>query len=204
MNIFNKSIGVLLIVFIAFGILILIHSADAASKPVFKPSPNKTVNIKVKINFTPTNKFTVVATTQVPLSAEGYYNEGMKLFNQSLPIQAITQFERATSLNPDYAAAWLAKARAQSKIAQYQTSVDSYSQVNRIDPGNYDAWYEKAKLLERLNRYKDAYDAYNRALGLKPDNPDLKSTRDKAYVASVRGFSFGAEMGYIPYVEIPY
>lgn len=204
MNILNKSIGVFLVVFFAFGILFLIQTTDGALKPLSTPSLKKTINLTPKSNITPTQRITTEVTLPAKLSDYGYYNEGMKLFNQSRPIQAIVQFDKAIELNPSFTMAWLGKARAQLKIVQYQSAVESYGRVNQLEPGNFDAWYEKARLLERLKRFKEAFEAYNKALSLKPDNEDLKRYRDQMYVLSVQGFSFGAEMGVTPLILIPF
>ena len=192
--------------------VLIISFAESASKPPSTPNlkktlnatPVKTPNMTISRISTQPPSLIVGTATSVALSAGEYYAQGMKLVNQSKPIQAITAFDMATSLNPGYSAAWLAKARAQSQTGLYTSAVDSYYQVTSLEPGNFDAWYELARLLDRLRRYKEAYEAYNHALGLKPDREDIRRYRDQAYIVSVSGFSFGAEMENTRSIQIPF
>src|SRR5262249_43902327 len=85
---------------------------------------------------------------------------------------AIRGFQRASSLDPDYAAARYNLATAYEDVVQFDKAIDEYQKALIADPKFYAAHNNLARLyLVRRKEYASALNILNMALALKPPDP---------------------------------
>ena len=92
--------------------------------------------------------------------AEQIYQEGLALMNYKYYANALSYFEQAVDLNPDFAQAWFQIGRCRSELVQRQ-----------IQNTNEYLYAE-----EMSERYQGAIEAYQKAIELQPDYADARNS----------------------------
>lgn len=130
--------------------------------------------------------------------SEGAFNQAIDLMSKLLDknsIQnALPMFDLAIKINPDYCRAYIGKAIAYRRLAEYDnvlkafTDASSCSSCKTTDIINYNRFaLSMGKFLYTIERYQDAIKLYDIALNVKADNGDIKEakyTAQKALEAS--------------------
>ncbi|MDJ0592254.1 MAG: tetratricopeptide repeat protein [Pleurocapsa sp. MO_226.B13] len=96
-------------------------------------------------------------------------NLGKLHYQQRDYSEAITAYERALTVKPDYLPALIGLGNAQKSSRLYQQATESYDRALAINPDYHEAWYGKGAVAEYLRDYRQAKDHYQRASQLKPD-----------------------------------
>jgi predicted O-linked N-acetylglucosamine transferase (SPINDLY family) len=84
---------------------------------------------------------------------------------------ALTAADKAISLRPDFAQAWLNRGAILKALNQLDAALTSYDKAISLQPDLAEAWSNKATALKDLKNYPEAITHYSRALSINPDMP---------------------------------
>jgi serine/threonine protein kinase/Tfp pilus assembly protein PilF len=112
----------------------------------------------------------------LPVIARIYNNKRAVQFQEAGDLHAaILNYQRAVSLDPDYAAAHYNLATAYEDVLQFDRASAEYESALSADPKFYFAYNNLARLyLFRLKDYAGALKILNAALELKPEEPQVR------------------------------
>jgi len=89
-------------------------------------------------------------------TADDWYNKGYTLFYQSKYDEAITAYDEAIRLDPNYADAWNDKGAALGKQGKNDDALKAYDEAIKLNPKLAVAWAGKAASLRALGKTTDA------------------------------------------------
>jgi tetratricopeptide (TPR) repeat protein len=101
--------------------------------------------------------------------APNYYLLGKIHLLASENDSAMDCFDKALSLDKQYADALLGKADTLANMGKVEEAVSAYQQVLSLDPENIDAVYRQGRAYLKLKQFEKAKDSAERALSLKPN-----------------------------------
>ena len=148
------------------------------TKPAIKPdvAPGKpTAPIPVK----PEEK-----TAEPTLSAQAYYDQGWQLIESHKFADAVTAFDQALKVDPNWMLAWIGKGTALFKLGQYGDAIASFdnglpwlnSQTITAIPGGLlfvtTAWLNRGRARLKLGQLESALGDFDQALQLDKDSVD--------------------------------
>lgn len=82
--------------------------------------------------------------------------------------QAISYYDEALALDPDFTEAWMAKGVALHNLRSYEDAVGCLDRALALDPGNAAAWSLKGSILSSWGRPDEAAGCYARAAEIDP------------------------------------
>ncbi|MBU7586053.1 MAG: tetratricopeptide repeat protein [Nostoc sp. TH1S01] len=82
---------------------------------------------------------------------------------------AITFYDKALSIQPDYHFAWNNRGNALRNLGRNEDALASYDKALSIQPDYHQAWYNRGNALRNLGRNEDALASYDKALSIQPD-----------------------------------
>ncbi|NET62402.1 MAG: tetratricopeptide repeat protein [Symploca sp. SIO2E6] len=80
--------------------------------------------------------------------------------------EAITSYDQAIEIKPDYVNAWNNRGNELGKLGKYTEAIASYEKAIEIKPDHANAWVGRGFALESLKRYDDALESYEKAIQL--------------------------------------
>ncbi|CAD5951673.1 Translocon at the outer membrane of chloroplasts 64 [Planktothrix agardhii] len=108
---------------------------------------------------------------------EQYFNQGITLVNQENYQQAIEQFTRALTLNPNHADAYVWRGYVYHCLNKYQEVIDNCNQAIRLNPNHANAYGNRANAYNYLKNYEQAINDCNQAIRLNPNHADAYINR---------------------------
>jgi tetratricopeptide (TPR) repeat protein len=108
---------------------------------------------------------------------EQYYDEGSNLFSLGRDEEAITSYDKAIALKPDFAFAWNDRGISLGQLGRHEEAVASYDRAIAVKPDLAEAWNNRGVSLAELGRDQEAVASYDRAIALKPDFADAWNNR---------------------------
>jgi tetratricopeptide (TPR) repeat protein len=115
-----------------------------------------------------------------------FSNLGLALASQSRFDEALTRFEQALVLKPDYAEAHNNRGNVLRALNRDVEALASYDRALASLPGFAPAHYNRANLLAALGRFEDALAGYDRMIALKADHAEAHNNRGNALRALQR------------------
>jgi len=103
-----------------------------------------------------------------PKEAQKAFQKGEQFMQKAKPELALKEFEKATSLYPKYAAAWLDLGRAQTHLKDDAAAGDAFRKAIDADPKLVDSWGELGMVQLRQKNWAEASQNLDRALHLNP------------------------------------
>jgi tetratricopeptide (TPR) repeat protein len=82
---------------------------------------------------------------------------------------AITSYDQALKIKPDYHQAWYNRGYALNNLGRTEEAIASYDQALKFKPDLHKAWYNRGNALRNLGRLEEAIASYDQALKFKPD-----------------------------------
>jgi tetratricopeptide (TPR) repeat protein len=104
---------------------------------------------------------------------QGYLHKGDKLFWDKQYKEAITELEKALSINPYHAPTLYYLGRAYFYMDQVQRAMEYYQRVLRIAPNYPEGYLGMGQVSASLSRYQEAIKYYRKALEMSPDNVEV-------------------------------
>lgn len=107
----------------------------------------------------------------LPISEEAktFFEQGNQQYAQGLYQVAISSWDRAIALKPDFCEAWTNRGLALNQLQQYEEALVNYEQALAIKPDFYTALSNRGMVLKNLGRYEEALVSYNQAILAYPD-----------------------------------
>jgi large repetitive protein len=99
-------------------------------------------------------------------------DKGDALYNQEKYEEAITYYDKALAIDPNYVYALNGKGNAIAVLGKYEEAITYYDKALAIDPNYSDALNNKGITLADLGKYEEAITYYDKALAIDP-NHDL-------------------------------
>ena len=108
---------------------------------------------------------------------EQYYDEGNNLISLGRLEEAVSSFDKAIALKPDFAGAWNDRGISLAELGRDEEAVTSYDRAIALKPDFAEAWNNRGVSLAELGRDEEAVSSYDRAIALKPDFADAWNNR---------------------------
>lgn len=90
--------------------------------------------------------------------------------NEPNPADAIKYYSKAIELDPNYAEAYLARAKAKSSIQDLSGAMIDLNEALSLEPNNSDAFTERGNVKQMVGNITGALDDYKKAIQLNPKN----------------------------------
>jgi predicted O-linked N-acetylglucosamine transferase (SPINDLY family) len=97
--------------------------------------------------------------------------------------EALQRYERAISLQPNYAEALHNRGQALTGLSRFEEALAAFEQAVQAAPGYADAHFHRGVVLATLGRHRDAIGSFDTALSLEPDHVDTMHHRGNARLA---------------------
>ncbi len=98
---------------------------------------------------------------------------------------AITSYDQALKIKPDYHQAWYNRGYALNNLGRTEEAIASYDQALKFKPDLHKAWYNRGNALSDLGRIEEAIASYDQALKFQPD--DTSAFYNKACCYALQG-----------------
>ena len=148
-----------------------VFGCQQSSSESFKPIPTKTPQTNTKDNLVTQPNSDLDLTGD----AKALVNRGVEQGKQENYQEAISLFDKAMEINPDYSRVYYNRAWVKEKIEDLKGALDDYSKVIELNPKNAAPYYtlEKAyqnrgSLHYKLNDYSEAIADADAAIKLNP------------------------------------
>ena len=115
--------------------------------------------------------------------AEFYISAGLAYGEMKMYDQAIADFSKAISIDPENAEAYNNKGLYLFEKGVADSSVFYFDKAIALKPGFYQAYYNKGNTLAAAGRYTEAIQLYNESLKHKPDYVDAWLNIGNSYAA---------------------
>jgi tetratricopeptide (TPR) repeat protein len=102
------------------------------------------------------------------LTAEDYVSQGDAFYYEQRYDEAIESYNQALNLQPDFAKAWVQKAKALRRSKQFEAALEANDRAISIDPTFASAWFGKMYTLLKLKQYEEALTAVDRMIEFNP------------------------------------
>lgn len=113
-------------------------------------------------------------------SAADYYNEGLSLYDQGKLQQAITKFENALEIDPNYKEAWVYKGLALDDLERYSEALICYDKAIALDPNYIVPWYNKGIILGNQGNYEGAITCFDKIIAINPNDAEAWNNKGTA------------------------
>jgi len=119
--------------------------------------------------------------TSPQLTFDAYLNRGMSKANLGDYQGAISEYDQAIKLKPDYVAdyakAYYNRGLSKHKLEDYQGAISDYNQSIKLNPNYADAYLNRGLFKHKLEDYQGAISDYTQAIKLIPDYADVYYNR---------------------------
>src|SRR5205085_2133299 len=139
------------------------NSNTKATRSTTSATPSTTSSQRQSPVSTPTPSI-----EQLRAEAELRYEEGLELTKARRYQDAVSAYQQAIILNPDFAEAYHELGFAFFKLGKYEESVASSQQAIKLKPDNSDTYRNLGLAYQALRRWKAAMEAFTKSLKIKP------------------------------------
>jgi len=115
------------------------------------------------------------------LRSADHYNTAERLFDKQQYLRAITEYDQAISLYPNYSSAYFGRGRAHLGQGEYQKAIADYDKVIQLEPEEPGAYHNRAIAYDQTNENDKAIADYSEAIRLEPDDASHYSERGSVY-----------------------
>jgi protein O-GlcNAc transferase len=110
---------------------------------------------------------------------------------------AFAAYNKALTLKPDLAEAWLGRGNIFVKLKRYDDAFAAYNKTLTLKPDLAEAWFSRGSIFVKLKRYDDAFAAYNTALALKSDLKFAEGDRLQCKLMMCDWINLNAEVSHL-------
>ena len=134
------------------------------------------------------------------ISAETYFLRGNAKYELGLYHEAISDYDTAIRLNPDYAFAYNNRGNAKEKLKQYFAAIADFDTAIRLNPDYADAYHNRGNAKAHMKQYFAAIADFDTAIRLNPDyahtyfNRGLAKQSLKQYAAAIVDYDTGIRL----------
>jgi tetratricopeptide (TPR) repeat protein len=87
--------------------------------------------------------------------------------------RALTCYEKALKLKPDYVEALQGKGYALMQLQRYEEAIACYDQAIELTPQQGQSWFVRGLILTHLQRYEEAIASFDKATSLQSDRAEI-------------------------------
>ncbi len=98
-----------------------------------------------------------------------YYNKGVDLVNLGQHAEALTSFDKAIAINPEFAEAWNNRGTTLEKLGRNSDAIASYDKSIAINPDFALPWSNRGVALVNLGRHSEAIASYDKAIAINSE-----------------------------------
>jgi tetratricopeptide (TPR) repeat protein len=103
-------------------------------------------------------------------TALDYLNIGNAYFAEGKFPEALTHYESAKKLKPDFFKAWINHGLALNAMRRYPEALESYERALKLRPKSGDAWNNHGAALNSMKRYPEALKSLKKAVEFEPND----------------------------------
>ena len=118
--------------------------------------------------------------------AKKYCHQGNVLAASGRYEEALLQYNRAISLQPDYAVACYNRGNTYKALNRYEEAAESYDRAIAARGDYVEAYNNRGIVLQELHRYEEAVACYEKVLAIKPDYVEAYANVGNALKALTR------------------
>ncbi len=107
-------------------------------------------------------------------AAESLYSQGLGILSRDDYARALTYFERAVEIDPNYAESWYQAGFCYGVLGKHAEALRASRQAARLRPEWAETFVNIGASSFALGQFKEAADAYRQAARLNPDNADIQ------------------------------
>ncbi|MDY6781106.1 MAG: tetratricopeptide repeat protein [Cyanobacteriota bacterium] len=87
--------------------------------------------------------------------------------------RALTCYDRALKIKPDYIEAWQGKGYVLMQLQRYEEAIACYDKAIELNPQQSQSWFVRGLILTNLQRYEEAIASFDKATLLQPDGAEI-------------------------------
>jgi tetratricopeptide (TPR) repeat protein len=110
-----------------------------------------------------------------------FYSSAAEKYDKKLYAEALTDYTKATSLNPLYIEAWLWRAHCLYALTQYEDALTTYNKVLELSPGEAQAYYYRGLSKYYLKQSNEAIADFTLTIKYDPTNANAYYWRAYCY-----------------------
>ena len=104
--------------------------------------------------------------------AERASNEGIKKTQDGLYGEAIEEFDRSISLDPNNPRPYRGRGYVYVMLAMFEEAILDFNKAIELDPNDSYAFFSRGEISRRMGKNESAVADYTRAIDLNPNNPN--------------------------------
>ncbi len=153
------------------------------------PKPRKKINVKKLVikAFMAMLLTAVGATASIFIinkinsaNAGDLYKKANTFYELQRYEDALSNYQKAIEIKPEYARAWNGQAKVLYKLNSYQEALSAYDKAIEIEPDYRDSWSGRGFVLSKLQRYQEAISSFDKALKLESESPQVWNAKGEA------------------------
>ncbi len=129
------------------------------------------------------NKWDSYVPTEEEVAIDAFFDLGGFLWEKGLGEQAISAYDTALRLKPDYAAAYCNRGSIHYALGNHAAAIQDYNEAIRLQPERVEGYFNRAVTKFQLQEYADAIRDYDEVLARKADYADAYVGRAHAKFA---------------------
>lgn len=129
------------------------------------------------------NKRDIYVPTEEEVAIDAFFDLGGFLWEKGLGEQAISAYDTAIRLKPDYAAAYCNRGSIHYALGNHAAAIQDYNEAIRLQPERVEGYFNRAVTKFQLQDYADAIRDYDEVLARKADYADAYVGRAHAKFA---------------------
>ncbi|MCS6874152.1 MAG: tetratricopeptide repeat protein [Pyrinomonadaceae bacterium] len=106
------------------------------------------------------------------ITAQNLYSQGLARLSLDDYAKAVTFFEKAVEIDPEYAEAWYQAGFCYGMLKMHQEALKASKRAVYLKPNWAEAWLNVGTSSFALGQFKEAAEAYKQATKIDPSNPD--------------------------------
>ncbi|MBD1215263.1 MAG: tetratricopeptide repeat protein [Dolichospermum circinale Clear-D4] len=110
------------------------------------------------------------------------YHQANTLLQLQRYQEALTIYEKAGDIKPDYPQAWYGQGQALFQLKKYEQALMVYDKAIQLQPDYLEAWNNRGLVLVNLKRYAEALATFDKALELKNDAPQVWQAKGDVFI----------------------
>jgi tetratricopeptide (TPR) repeat protein len=134
-----------------------------------------------------------IAIKEDPKNIQAYYKRGLKYYgafiNQISPSansgrDAVRDFTQTIKLDPNFADAYLVRAKTYAKMDKHSKALEDYTQFIRLRPNDVEGYYERANFYDEIGEHDKANMDFDQAAKLESSIAQAYYNRALTYIKS--------------------
>lgn len=102
------------------------------------------------------------------IDAVGHYQQGLRAASIGDMTIAITRFDRAIAINPQYFQAYIERGNVKNAIRDYMGAIADYTVAVSLNPKSANAYYNRGTVLSQSGEHEAAIADYKKAILIDP------------------------------------